>query len=1008
MDKIYAKLFGVPQIYKNDEKVFFPYAKINALIYYILINGVTSRDEIAGLLWPDENEKIAKKNLRNALYQAKKCLNMDFILSPNKSILTINEDMDIKSDVALFLDDPTKNLHLYDGDFLQGFFLKEAESYEYWITKMRNFYQDKFVNISYTKIEQDIEDGNYENVEKDIGKLTKIDEFDERNFRLLMKFYKSTGRNGKVIETYFDLSKLLQNELGVEPDKETKKIYEDSIKEINLNSGKVKPIQSFFYGRYEEIAKLENTLNLFKNNEDFKSVLIKGEAGIGKTALKKKVLEDRNEFLILESYCYQAEQNYALRSFGIIIKKLNKALKEENLQIPALLKTTMATLFPSTEDRLREKILFETNTPLKFDLLTQVVVDSIKELSRLKKLIIVFEDIQWMDQTSLKILTSVMLNLKNECLFIITSRNQYSIELDDFETTLLKYEKIEKLEIERFDREEAQKFMLKSLPKKNLDEKTLNKIYEESEGNPFFLGEYVATIKSNNKIDIMTTKMIDTIKSRLLYLSKTERALLDIISFFYDEAPIDVISEITDQSEFEIIGLIEELERRNILTEVEHKNGISIVFTHTKLREYTYMVQPNSKKKIIHKKIGDILESKLNNQKKKHPYLYSKLVYHYTCAGEKERAIKYKIETLNYYLNFSHELFPILNSQELEKQEKVYISRDNIQDMFSKLSENFEELKNSSNNQEINKLEIEFFYMKGRYLIRDGKYEEGLDDIQYVIHKATEINELDYVLDGYKQIIFYNIQINNAKNMIEYIEIALNLAVKLNYHKEIGILLRLKGLYNMMVGNNFIAEKLLEESINTLKVTKEVENRYSINIAASYSYIGEIRFEEGNFKEAETMFKKSIELSLGKNALSSLSIFYIGAGKALFAQKKYDDALNYFNLAYDLYGQFDWFWKRPVLDSYMALTEIMKKSYDNALIHILSARDYSEKLQDPRDLGTLYFVHYIISKLSKENREIKEKFEKILTKSQEEYKNAALDKLDPYRDAFEIQKLNEK
>ena len=74
MDKIYAKLFGVPQILKNGEEVFFPYAKINALIYYIVINKVVSRDEMAGLLWPDENERIAKKNLRNALYQAKKCL----------------------------------------------------------------------------------------------------------------------------------------------------------------------------------------------------------------------------------------------------------------------------------------------------------------------------------------------------------------------------------------------------------------------------------------------------------------------------------------------------------------------------------------------------------------------------------------------------------------------------------------------------------------------------------------------------------------------------------------------------------------------------------------------------------------------------------------------------------------------------------------------------------------------------------------------------------------------
>ena len=71
MSKISCKLFGVPQIMKDGQSVFLPYAKINALLYYMLINKVVSRTEIAGLLWPDENEETAKKNLRNAVYQTK-------------------------------------------------------------------------------------------------------------------------------------------------------------------------------------------------------------------------------------------------------------------------------------------------------------------------------------------------------------------------------------------------------------------------------------------------------------------------------------------------------------------------------------------------------------------------------------------------------------------------------------------------------------------------------------------------------------------------------------------------------------------------------------------------------------------------------------------------------------------------------------------------------------------------------------------------------------------------
>ena len=63
MSKISCKLFGVPQIMKDGQSVFLPYAKINALLYYMLINKVVSRTEIAGLLWPDSKKEPAQRGL---------------------------------------------------------------------------------------------------------------------------------------------------------------------------------------------------------------------------------------------------------------------------------------------------------------------------------------------------------------------------------------------------------------------------------------------------------------------------------------------------------------------------------------------------------------------------------------------------------------------------------------------------------------------------------------------------------------------------------------------------------------------------------------------------------------------------------------------------------------------------------------------------------------------------------------------------------------------------------
>ena len=52
----------------DNEKVLFPYNKVQALFCYLIINKECTREKLAGLLWPEEEENIAKKNLRNAIY----------------------------------------------------------------------------------------------------------------------------------------------------------------------------------------------------------------------------------------------------------------------------------------------------------------------------------------------------------------------------------------------------------------------------------------------------------------------------------------------------------------------------------------------------------------------------------------------------------------------------------------------------------------------------------------------------------------------------------------------------------------------------------------------------------------------------------------------------------------------------------------------------------------------------------------------------------------------------
>lgn len=122
------QLLGIPRILLNNEEQFFAFAKVNALLYYLAVNGSVSREMAASLLWENKNTQTAKKNLRNTIYQANKVLQSDVIICPNRNMLRLNPALDIQTDIARFLEAPLAHLALYQGEFLQGFTLKAVRN----------------------------------------------------------------------------------------------------------------------------------------------------------------------------------------------------------------------------------------------------------------------------------------------------------------------------------------------------------------------------------------------------------------------------------------------------------------------------------------------------------------------------------------------------------------------------------------------------------------------------------------------------------------------------------------------------------------------------------------------------------------------------------------------------------------------------------------------------------------------------------------------------------------
>ncbi len=1012
MGSIEAKVFNTPTVYKEKEKVLFPFRKAEALFYYLLVKGEATRDELVSLLWGEIDEETAKKNLRNAMYKIRKVFGLEIIISPRKSIVMLNPDIQIDTDLQVFLSDNPEDVNVYNGEFLQGFLVKEGERFEEWMFSTREKYKDMYITRINQRIEAEIEENHWDSIEHYCKLLINVDQFDERPYRTLMKLYKKEGTYNKGIDLFQKLTKTLDKELGIKPDAETRKIYTQVLKLRDLQEGQIKkPNEDFFYGRKKELNILKQNAQLFMQEGVGKPLLIIGEAGIGKSRLKEAFLQmiEEKDIYIFHSNCYQAEENYILKPWNPIFSKITDIIKKDNIKIPAVWRNIISYFFPifATEGSLPNLQSVERMDALQYQVAEEAMQGVFKCLSEKKKILLVFDDLQWMDSMSLSLLSSILLHDHHKrVMFVGTCRNGYDEKIDKLIGLLTKYNCLDKIVVERFNEVEVKEFIEEALPNISVTEEIKKKIFQETEGNTFFLVEFLNSIKENRNIGEMSTKMKDILKSRIIDISEEGRKVLNIIALFFDKATLDILKILLGKDELEVMEMIEELQNKWLIKENHEEGKISFQFTHQKIREFIYIQQSVAKKKLLHNKIGYIIEKQLTNDKRD-ILIYSRLIYHFSNGGNSLASLKYQIKNVNAYLDFTHELFPILSSTDPIKENSLYLSKHECNKYLEEIDITLEQIKRQESlSKEIIELQITFYHMKGRYLIGEGKYEEGIGYIQEMINDALGIGNYNYILKGYRQMIYYAIQTHNTPLMEDYLHKGLKQVYENKIKNEEAIFLRLKGLSKIMSCKYDEAEEILKQAIGLFNDISKMEDNFALNIAASYSYLGEIRRYKMQFNPALNYYDKAMAICEEKNVTRGLTIFNTNAGQAAFDMGDYERAKVYFEKALKIYRQFDILWGRSIAEGYMTILLTRRGCYKDALESLKRAEQYSYQLKSPYEIGLVYRVKAEIKSNMKNNKKLQIVFDKYLIEDLEVYCTRGIEYLRQVKDSYEIEILS--
>lgn len=1011
MTSIYAKLLGTPIVTKNTEEITFPYGKAEALFYYMLVKKRASRDVLVDLFWSNITLASAKKNLRNAVYIIKKAFKEDVLVSPQRTIIEINSNLNLELDIGRFLNcSGISSIEAYSGEFLEGFFVKDAENFEEWMLAIRNQNRDIYTRKLYVEIEKFVENKNWHEAETYCNRIIDIDSFDENVYRVLMKVYDEVGNYNRCINIYNNLVELLDEELSIAPDIKTTELFEEIVRKKSVRQTlKKEESEEFFYGRSKELDLLNKNYNKLLNNNNPSSIIILGETGVGKSKLLNRFLNlsvDSESYYFITN-CYQAEEKFLLKPWNNIFQQLAAMIHREKIEIPVMIRKIVGHIFPTfmSKDSEDDGNLSEKVESLSYDTVEKAILEIFKRISTKKKMILAFEDLQWIDSMSLALVKNIILNDKNKSIIVMaTCRNGHEENIDSFLAEMGMYEKIRKVILNRFNKGETIDLISKLMPEHKLPKQTKDLIYDETEGNALFIVELLNSMKDNDSFKMLTPKLQDVLKNRFLNVSPEGRKILNIASVFFDKVTFEDLQNITLSNELVLIEIVEELQNKYLIKEFVDGNKIGFVFTHQKLREFIYSQLSFSKKRLLHNKIADLLEKQLKDHSTD-SILYSRLIYHYDSSGNKVLALKYRIKNIDAYLNLCHEVFPVNDYRNKIEYQNLQLKSEFINEL-NNINELLLEVKKENRIDEtLEALEIHYKHILGRYYIMKGDYDNGLLNINEMIEKSLKLKNHESALNGYMKLIYYCINTRNTKLMSENIRKAFKITRDYGQKGETGILLRFKGLQKIMEGKYCEGERILKNSINIFEDLSEKE-KYVSNIAAAHNYIGDSRRYRKEFDKAIFHYEKAIKICEEKGLIGGLTVVSTNAGQAAYDMGDFKKAKQYLEKAIELYQKFDLVWARSKANGFYTMLLVREDKCDEAIKYLQKAEKFSEKVKSPYEKGLMYRVKAEIAKLI-EDRNMKCKLSQYLNGDISGYCDKGIYYLTKINESYEIGILEE-
>ncbi|MFH1457843.1 MAG: diguanylate cyclase [Candidatus Omnitrophota bacterium] len=454
-----------------------------------------------------------------------------------------------------------------------------------------------------------------------------------------------------------------------------------------------------FIDREQELNKLKQIYEIVLVSNSLQAACVSGSTGIGKSRMLSELrnhLQDKAAIINCEGTLRHVQDPYHALAQGI--GDYLERIKMDSLDVKTILSRVpfeelaeLSLLVPQLAGLVEKPQRPGLDNKARF-LLFKAFLDFLFELNKLSPVLLVFDDVQFVDKASLELARYLIKQEKNKKMYLVFSLNQEKwVELNkesgfhELWPQIKSGDNFTEIILGNLSKDDLVKMINVIFPNLGDSRDFLEIMYSTTSGNPCFVEEILKSLLESGYIIYQEghwhlTKEItpqdipasleDVVKRRVKNLDEETKEMILQAAVIGEAFDMDLLKKMGNQNEGFLLELVHRAKKMRL---VDERDVGKFQFTHKNVQDALYSELGESQRKELHYRIAQTLAE----QHKDNLYnVAGELAFHFSKAPQNEDTLKYN----RVFSNMTSELFDSYEIMEsLQKLAEEIISGEKVE-----------------------------------------------------------------------------------------------------------------------------------------------------------------------------------------------------------------------------------------------------------------------------------------------------------------------------------------